>query len=152
VHDHSRRPCSTKASAGGVLLQGYLAHTGVEGEERLLQTVWGEPGVWGTGSHDVGLIQITKTPKTVCPLSRASRLPTERDSDRDREVRLQGYLAHKKTPSPRDPAAGLSLKWRASTGDFIAVSIQFEYDPDDLAIKITTQLVHKVIVKPMCCE
>ena len=27
--------------------------------------------------------------------------------------------------------------------DFIAVSIQFEYDPDDLATKITTQLVHK---------
>jgi len=25
----------------------------------------------------------------------------------------------------------------------IAVSIQFEYDPDELATKITTQLVHK---------
>jgi len=27
--------------------------------------------------------------------------------------------------------------------DLIAVSIQFEYDPDDLATKITKQLVHK---------
>jgi len=27
--------------------------------------------------------------------------------------------------------------------DLIAVNIQFEYDPDDLATKITTQLVHK---------
>jgi len=27
--------------------------------------------------------------------------------------------------------------------DLIAMSIQFEYDPDDLATKITTQLVHK---------
>jgi len=27
--------------------------------------------------------------------------------------------------------------------DLIAVSIQFEYDPDDLATKNTTQLVHK---------
>ena len=26
--------------------------------------------------------------------------------------------------------------------DFIAVSIQFKYDPDELATKITTQLVH----------
>jgi len=27
--------------------------------------------------------------------------------------------------------------------DLIAGSIQFEYDPDELATKITTQLVHK---------
>jgi len=27
--------------------------------------------------------------------------------------------------------------------EFIAVSIQFEYDPDDLATKVSTQLVHK---------
>jgi len=27
--------------------------------------------------------------------------------------------------------------------DLIAVSIQYEYDPDDLATKNTTQLVHK---------
>ena len=27
--------------------------------------------------------------------------------------------------------------------NLIAVSIQFEYDPDDLATKITTQLVHR---------
>jgi hypothetical protein len=32
--------------------------------------------------------------------------------------------------------------------DFIAVSIQFEYDPDELATRITTQLVHKSNSKP----
>jgi hypothetical protein len=31
--------------------------------------------------------------------------------------------------------------------DFNAVRIQSEYDPDDLATKITTQLVHKSISK-----
>ena len=34
-----------------------------------------------------------------------------------------------------------SLSRRA---DLFAASIQFEYDPDDLATKITTQLVHKI--------
>jgi len=29
------------------------------------------------------------------------------------------------------------------SSNFIAVSIQFEYDPDELATEITTQLVHK---------
>ena len=32
-------------------------------------------------------------------------------------------------------------------GDLIAGSIQFEYDPDELATKITTQLAHKSISK-----
>ena len=31
----------------------------------------------------------------------------------------------------------------AGSSDLIAGSIQFEYDPDELATKITTQLVHK---------
>ena len=36
--------------------------------------------------------------------------------------------------------------------NLIPASIQFEYDPGELATKITIQLVHKVIVKPMCCH
>ena len=39
---------------------------------------------------------------------------------------------------------------KASSGNLIAVSIQFEYDPDELATKITTQLVHKSNSKNLC--
>ena len=31
----------------------------------------------------------------------------------------------------------------ADASDLISASIQFEYDPDQLATKITTQLIHK---------
>ena len=44
-------------------------------------------------------------------------------------------LARVTTPALRQMGRG----W----GDFIPASIQYEYDPDDLATKITTQMVHK---------
>ena len=35
-------------------------------------------------------------------------------------------------------------------GNHTAVSIQFEFSPDELATKVPTQLVQKVLVEPMC--
>ena len=42
------------------------------------------------------------------------------------------------------------LEMIARRGNLIAGSIQFEYDPGELAKRITTKLVIKMIVKPMC--
>ena len=44
------------------------------------------------------------------------------------------------------------MAWSSSKGEanLIAVSIHFEYDPDELATKITTQLVHKRNSKNLC--
>jgi hypothetical protein len=69
---------------------------------------------------------------------RAPHLPPL-SPEKDDRLRANG---HAPGASRHRTIVGISRNHAGQEWDFIAASIQFEYDPDELATKITAQLVH----------